>query len=143
MKSTEYIKEVMKMGCLSSMMKIPGTILVLFLGWVAVDGLFKNISAGAMGYAAACMVFLAVFAGIMYMMWGKNRYKVRSKVGDFAMMILMPFGTFLAGYGGYEAFKQGEYFVTVVAAFFSLVLAFLSWASFLTLFDKETEDQGA
>lgn len=130
------------MGCLSSMMKIPGTILVLFLGWVAVDGLFKNLSAGAMGYAAASMVFLAVFAGILYMMWGKNRHRVRSRVGDYMMMVLMPLGTFLAGYGAYEGFKEGEYFLSIVAAFFSIVLAFLSWASFLALFDNETEDQG-
>ncbi|MGD6794035.1 hypothetical protein [Metabacillus indicus] len=143
MKSTEYIKEVMKMGCLSSLIKIPATILVLFLGWVAADGLIKNISSGAMGYAAACMVFLAVFAGILYMMWGKNRYKVRSRVGDYMMMVLMPLGTFLAGYGAFEGIKQGEYFMSIVAAFFSIVLAFLSWASFLALFDKETEDQGA
>lgn len=131
------------MGCLSSLIKIPATILVLFLGWVAADGLIKNISSGAMGYAAACMVFLAVFAGILYMMWGKNRYKVRSRVGDYMMMVLMPLGTFLAGYGAFEGIKQGEYFMSIVAAFFSIVLAFLSWASFLALFDKETEDQGA
>ncbi|MGP1909504.1 hypothetical protein ACTSEZ_15165 [Metabacillus sp. JX24] len=143
MKSTEYIKEVMKMGCLSSMMKIPGTILVLFLGWVAVDGLFKNISAGAVGYAAACVVFLAVFAGILYMMWGKERHKVRSKVGDYAMLIFTPLFTVMTGYATYVGFKEGEYLLACAAALFCLVAAFMSWAAFITLFDKETEDQGA
>ncbi|WP_152554754.1 hypothetical protein [Metabacillus indicus] len=143
MKSTEYIKEVMKMGCLSSMMKIPGTILILFLGWVTADGLIKNSSAGAMGYAAACTVFLAVLAGILYLMWGKNRYKARSIAGDYAMLIMTPFFTVLMGYATYAAFKEGEYLLAGAAALFCLVAAFMSWAAYITLFDKETEDQGA
>ncbi|WP_203289185.1 hypothetical protein [Metabacillus sp. cB07] len=143
MKSTEYIKEVMKMGCLSSMMKIPGTILILFLGWMTADGLIKNVSAGAVGYAAACVVFLVVLAGILYMMWGKERHKVRSKVGDYAMLIFTPLFAVMTGYATYAGFKEGEYLIACAAALFCLVAAFMSWAAFITLFDKETEDQGA
>ncbi|MCM3597390.1 hypothetical protein M4D55_16585 [Metabacillus idriensis] len=131
------------MGCLTALIKIPITIVILAIGWMTFSGLLNLFSANETGKAFACGLFLVVLAAILYMLWGRKRLEMRERVSDAGFFLLMLFSAILMAVGTYNGFAEGEWLLASVAALFCLVAAALCIGSFISIFEKKKENHGA